>query len=106
MENYYQILEVTQQATFAQIKSSYKALCQQYHPDKLPPDTPEKAKKYIEERFKQLNEAYSTLSDPVKRKEYDYLLKIDNSQGSYSPQPETYTMTTLSSDKNKLCLKK
>lgn len=91
MENYYEILEVPSEATFSEIKSSYKALCQQYHPDKLPLDTPEKAKKYLEERFKQLNEAYSTLSDPIKRKEYDYFLNVGNSQSSYSSQAQTHS---------------
>lgn len=71
MEKYYSILEVSPQASFEEIKSAYRSLCQEYHPDKLPAGTPVKARKYVEERFKQISEAYSILSDPEKRKEYD-----------------------------------
>ncbi|MFM5901570.1 MAG: DnaJ family molecular chaperone, partial [Dolichospermum sp.] len=60
-EDYYKLLEVSPDATFQEIKAAYRVLCKEYHPDKMPPGTPEKARKYIEERFKQLNEAYSTL---------------------------------------------
>ena len=71
MEDYYQILEVSPQATFADIKSAYRLLCKEYHPDKLPPGTPEKARSYIEERFKQINQAYSVLSNESERQKYD-----------------------------------
>jgi DnaJ-domain-containing protein 1 len=85
MEDYYQILEVSPQATFAELKSSYRLLCKEYHPDKLPPGTPEKARHYIEERFKQINQAYSILSNELARKEYD-------AQNSHPvSQPETNT---------------
>jgi curved DNA-binding protein CbpA len=71
MEDYYKILEVSQQATFAEIKAAYRLLCQEYHPDKLPPGTPDKARKHIEERFKQINTAYSVISNPELRESYD-----------------------------------
>ncbi|MFM6312094.1 MAG: J domain-containing protein, partial [Dolichospermum sp.] len=70
-EDYYKLLEVSPDATFQEIKAAYRVLCKEYHPDKMPPGTPEKARKYIEERFKQLNEAYSTLSNPEERQKYD-----------------------------------
>ena len=71
MEDYYQILEITPQASYEEIKSSYRQLCKEYHPDKLPPGTPEKARAYIEERFKQISSAYSVLIDEEQRKVYD-----------------------------------
>lgn len=67
MEDYYKILEVTPQASSAEIKAAYRSLCQEYHPDKLPIGTPEKARKHIEERFKQVSEAYSVISNSEMR---------------------------------------
>jgi DnaJ domain len=80
MEDYYKILEVTQQASSAEIKAAYRSLCQEYHPDKLPIGTPEKARKHIEESFKQVSEAYSVISNPEMRQSYD----LKCSQGVYS----------------------
>ena len=71
MEDYYQILEVSQQATCEEIKAAYRSLCQEYHPDKLPPGTPVKARKYIEEHFKRISHAYSTIGNPETRQAYD-----------------------------------
>lgn len=89
MENYYELLEVNSSASFEEIKSSYRALCQEYHPDKLPPGTPEKARKHIEERFKQINEAFSTLSDPESRRKYDFFLS-PNAQSSTEQSSANY----------------
>lgn len=62
--DYYSILGVSRTASLEQIKKSYRELALQYHPDKNPsPDA--------NERFKRINEAYSILSDPNKRKYYD-----------------------------------
>jgi DnaJ-class molecular chaperone len=63
-KTYYQILEVDKKASQEQIKSAYRRLVMLYHPDKN--KSPE-----AEEMFKGLAEAYSVLSDPIKRKEYD-----------------------------------
>jgi DnaJ-class molecular chaperone len=71
MEDYYKILEVTPQASSTEIKAAYRSLCQEYHPDKLPIGTPEKARKHIEEHFKQVSEAYSVISNPEMRQAYD-----------------------------------
>jgi molecular chaperone DnaJ len=63
--DYYEILSVTRTATDNEIKTSYRKLAIQYHPDKNP-DNPE-----AEEKFKEAAEAYSVLSDPQKRAAYD-----------------------------------
>lgn len=76
MENYYNILNISKTADEAQIKHAYRNLAMQYHPDKNP------GNKAAEERFKKITEAYSILSDPQKRKDYD--LSMSNSFGSYS----------------------
>jgi hypothetical protein len=78
MEDYYQTLELTPQATDEEIEVAYRSLSKEYHPDKLPPGTPEKAAKYIEEKFRYINEAYLVLSDPEKRRVYDLRDRSEN----------------------------
>src|SRR5215207_4930148 len=61
----YQTLGVDRKASDEEIKKAYRKLARQYHPDRNPDDTA------AEERFKDIQEAYSILSDPEKRKAYD-----------------------------------
>ena len=63
--NFYEILGVAKGATQDVIKKSYRELAKKYHPDKNPDDE-ESA-----EKFKQISNAYETLSDVDKRKKYD-----------------------------------
>ncbi len=63
--DYYEILGVSRDATESELKKAYRQLALQYHPDRNPGD------KRAEERFKELSEAYSVLSDPEKRAQYD-----------------------------------
>ena len=63
---YYEILQVTENASDEVIKMAYKALAKKYHPD-----TFEGNKAVAEEMMKKINQAYTILSDPIKRKEYD-----------------------------------
>ena len=63
--DYYEILEISRDASTAEIKKAYRKLALRYHPDKNP-DNPE-----AEERFKLINEAYGVLSDEEKRAIYD-----------------------------------
>lgn len=64
MENLYDILGVKKDASDQEIKSAYRKLAKKYHPDLN--KTPE-----AEEKFKQINDAYSVLSDKQKRSNYD-----------------------------------
>jgi len=64
-KNYYTTLEVSENATQDDIKSSYRKIAKKYHPDK------NKESKTHEERFKEVAEAYDTLGDSKKRKSYD-----------------------------------
>ena len=63
--DYYEVLGVTRTANDQEIKSSYRKLALQYHPDRNP-DNPE-----AEERFKECSEAYAVLADAEKRARYD-----------------------------------
>lgn len=69
MINYYHILGVSSNASEAEIKTAYKTKAISYHPDK------HKGDKNMEELFKQVNEAYQTLSNPYKRSNHDMMLK-------------------------------
>ena len=63
--DYYEILGLSRNAGEDEIKKTYRKLALQYHPDRNLGD------KEAEEKFKELSEAYSVLSDPEKRSKFD-----------------------------------
>ena len=63
--DYYEVLGVDRGADDATIKKAYRQLAKKYHPDMNPGD------KEAEKKFKEASEAYSVLSDPEKRRQYD-----------------------------------
>lgn len=70
MRNYYDILGVSKEASDKEIKTAYRKLSKEYHPDRQAGKS-EEHKKMCEEKMKEINEAYATLSDSHKRQEYD-----------------------------------
>ena len=66
--DYYKTLGVERSATTDQIKKAYRRLALKWHPDRNP-----ESKEAAETKFKEIGEAYSTLSDEQKRKRYDLL---------------------------------
>ena len=70
MKDYYQILGITENASQEDIKNAFRKLAFKYHPDKNPGN-----EKQAEEKFKEINEAYSILSDAGKRQQYDFARK-------------------------------
>jgi curved DNA-binding protein CbpA len=66
MKSYYDVLGVSRKATSEEIKKAYRAYASKFHPDKYPENT-----KFAEDMMKQINIAFETLSDPIKKKNYD-----------------------------------
>lgn len=73
-DDLYAVMEVHRSASPEEIKSAYRRLAQLHHPDRNPGDD------QAEERFKRLQQAYSILSDPDRRKAYDQLRIAANPQ--------------------------
>ena len=76
--DYYEVLGIERSADDAAIKKAYRTLAKKYHPDVNPGD------KDAEEKFKEVNEAYSVLSDAQKRSRYDQFGSEDGPTGGAS----------------------
>lgn len=78
-KSYYAILGLSDSATTQEIKTAYRKLAMQYHPDRNPDN------KEAEEKFKEITEAYEVLSDEKKRKQYDSVGHDAYKSGAQSP---------------------
>jgi curved DNA-binding protein CbpA len=87
METYYTVLGISSTATDAEIKSAYRKLAKQFHPDANPQFT-DAVRRVAEEKFKEVQEAYDVLRNSSKRAQYDGLLaKQFPQQVPPTPQP-------------------
>ena len=85
-KDYYKVLDLTPQATKAEIIKAYRSLAKQLHPDTHPGDTASVAK------FKRVNAAYRVLSDPEKRQAYDEIHNLNQ----FSSKPNSSQCDTSS----------
>ena len=69
-KDFYEILGVSSEATADEIKKAYRKLAQKHHPDANPDNAD------AEEKFKEISEAYATLSNAEQRKEYDQVRRM------------------------------
>lgn len=90
-KDYYKILGVSREAESIEIKKAYRSLARKFHPDVS-------KEKNAENKFKDVNEAYETLSDPEKRKKYDTLGNGWRDGQSFSQPPPGWTGRGASSD--------
>jgi curved DNA-binding protein len=72
-KDYYEILGVSRNADENAIKKAYRKLAMQYHPDRNPGK-----EEWANEKFKEINEAFSVLGDPEKRRQYDQFGTVGN----------------------------
>lgn len=70
MTDHYEILGISRSASVTEVRSAFKRLAMRYHPDRNPGDAE------AEEKFKKINEAYHTLTDPVKKARYDMRFQV------------------------------
>jgi curved DNA-binding protein CbpA len=81
--NYYQILEITPWADERQIRAAYRDLSKLYHPD-----TTNLSQEVSLEKFRELNQAYATLSNPDRRKFYDQSIQFSRVYSVNKPRRE------------------
>ena len=87
-KDYYEILGISTSASQQEIKEAYRKQAFQYHPDRNKDDPS------ASDKMKALNEAYATLSDPRKRKEYD-LLKERYGSFAYKRYRQTHSQEDI-----------
>ncbi len=83
-QNYYEVLGLETDAGYEEVKKAYRSLVKTYHPDTA---SHPNAKK----QFENISLAYSVLSDPVKRKDYDRTL-ADSAPAEESVQKDEYSL--------------
>lgn len=86
MNTFYDILGVAPTASADDIKAAYRRMAMQFHPDKTP-GANKAVQRLIEDKFKEIQEAYDTLKDETKRAEYDAALAMLHSEEYYQPPP-------------------
>lgn len=84
---FYDVLGVAETASADDIKTAYRRLAMEFHPDRTP-GANKAVQRLIEDKFKEVQEAYDTLKDRAKRAEYDAALAMLCSEEYYEPAPQ------------------
>ena len=84
MRDYYRDMDLASNATPQEIKGQYRRLAKQFHPDRNPNNP------HAEQRFKEVTEAYSVLSDQGKRMQYDFELNNHYQQRNQQNWGDSY----------------
>ena len=79
--DYYDVLGVSKSATEKELKSAFRKLAMEHHPDRNPGD------EAAEKTFKEVNEAYDVLKDADKRAAYDQFGHAAGPRGRFLPRP-------------------
>lgn len=87
MKDYYYFLGIPQDASEEDVKKAYRKLSLKYHPDKNDNDD------FFADRFREIQEAYETLSDSVRRRAYDQNLENHQRSFRYTIPPVIKTFT-------------
>lgn len=95
MENYYDILEIKENASIEIIKAAYKTLAKKYHPDNW-----QGKEDFANQRFVEIRKAYEVLSDEISKKQYDAQLKQERNQ-SFECHTEKHEMSSNEKATNK-----
>lgn len=86
MKNYYDLLEISEKSTKEEIQKAFRKLAKKYHPDV------NNGNSKIQEKFKEIKEAYEVLKDEKKRKQYDESIKVNKNY-------ETCKMNNINTEK-------
>lgn len=75
-DNYYKLLDVPMTANRKEITRAYRMVMKKWHPDRVRPEQ----RDHAEDLAKRLNHAYATLTDPIRRKQYDQSIRSEAMQ--------------------------
>jgi len=93
-KDYYATLSVSKDAPQKEIKKAFRKLAREFHPDNNPDDA------VAEARFKEINEAYDTLSDEDERKEYDHVREMGYFVGDQGGQQQYVRVEDVFGDRS------
>lgn len=98
--DYYQVIGVARTASESDIKKAYRKLAKQFHPDFNP------GNKSAEDKFKQIQNAYEVLTDPLKKLQYDQLGYVGRRPPNYSPPRPSPAKTKTDFERERAAQKK